>query len=81
MSDELVTYDDVARWLPDDLRDRIAATAPCRDGGAHRWEHRAYKFSTIGRADPITQEWWQCDRCRTVIKTDPASSGQTEAGR
>ncbi len=68
---EGVTYDDVARWLPTDVRERIECTRPCLSGGRHDWRHEAISVTSMDSVVRRVYEWWQCDRCEVVVKTDP----------
>lgn len=71
--DELVTYRDVARWLPTDVRERIEVTRSCVDGGPHQWETRAVDVRSFAEAAPRELRWWYCTRpdCGVSLNHDP----------
>lgn len=76
MIDEVVTYRDVARWLPSDVRERIEVTRPCVDGSRHQWDSRAVDVRRMDEAAPRELRWWYCTRpdCGVSLNTDPEES-------
>jgi hypothetical protein len=74
--DELVTHDEVARWLPTDVRERIEVTKPCVDGGEHDWRHDCVEIQSWGRGVVATIESWACQvpGCWVVARTEPELS-------
>lgn len=74
MSDVDPTYEQVARWLPKDVREAIEATVPCIGGGEHDWQYRSIDVSRMESAFTTTEEWWSCrlPGCNRTVRTDPA---------
>lgn len=72
VDDEVVTYAEVARWLPTDVRERIEVTRPCVDGGPHHWETRAVDVSCLSEAAPRELRWWYCTTpdCGVSVNTE-----------
>lgn len=62
--DAPVTYTDVAKWMPTDVREAIELTQPCRNAVIHLWDHR--------KEDPARQ--WVCVYCGAASRTFPGGS-------
>lgn len=69
----IVTYADVAQWLPTDVREAIEASVPCRDRDAHRWLHQEPAvLHVMGRLEPVARiEYWICAGCGIFRRTAP----------
>jgi len=72
--DGLVTYDEVAEWLPRDICDAIAVSTPCGDGAAHCWQFRPF-HGDLSDAEGVARwragKWlpWVCSACGMAART------------
>lgn len=65
------TYNDVAQWLPTDVREHIETTTPCPVYGKHYWQHSRDEVYVAERREPVRViEQWYCP-CGLVHTTDP----------
>ena len=71
--DDVVTREQVTRWLPRTIWDAIAASTPCISGVGHHWDRQSYDLTTMESAFRRTVEWWACSNpaCEAVVRTKP----------
>lgn len=69
-----VSYDDVAKWLPPDIRESIEVSLPCPESanGQHMWQEDRVEFDRFGAIVRVRVEpFWWCDYCKAGTSTRP----------
>lgn len=64
---DVVTYQDIAQWLPSGIREDIEGSLPCPTGPEHNWRRHVEAVEQWGVGVTHRITWSSCLNCGHVI--------------